>query len=148
MEKAKSRTVSPHLVARVCLEGATPLAWRLRYDGALLKTEADFAASQIGNCWIEKLEIDCEPPGSPQTPTDDPVHELGRLIESDVIRSEAYRLEIAELARRLRNTLPLDCQELLWRNEATFNTVLEELIDEGAKDVLAWLRPSPASEVS
>ncbi len=48
MERARGEAISEHLVARPCVTGSTPLAWRIRRDSDLLKTEADERASIIG----------------------------------------------------------------------------------------------------
>ncbi len=56
VKQAWNGVSSKQLVARLCLTGTTPLAWRIRSDLDLLKTELDHRASIIGACWIEKLE--------------------------------------------------------------------------------------------
>ena len=96
MEQARSEAVSEHLVARLFVKGATPLAWRIRRDIDLLKTEADERASIIGRCWVEKLEVDCQAPDAVAGATADPINELRRLIDEEVIRSDAYQSEAAE----------------------------------------------------
>ena len=63
MEAARDEAVSDHLVARLRVTGTTPLAWRIRRDIDLLKTEADERASLVGRCWAEKIEVDCAAPG-------------------------------------------------------------------------------------
>ena len=64
IERARDGLASEHLVARLHLTGTTPLAWRIRRDLDLLKTEADDRASMIGACWVERLEVDCKAPGA------------------------------------------------------------------------------------
>ena len=50
---------SDHLVVRLAVSGTTPLAWNMRRDADLLRTEAETRAESMGNVWIDKLEIDC-----------------------------------------------------------------------------------------
>src|SRR5690606_10983706 len=54
---ARDRTRSAHLVARLQLTGATPLAWQLRRDRDLLLAETEQRAEGLGRAWIEKIEI-------------------------------------------------------------------------------------------
>ena len=82
------------------------MAWRIRRDIDLLRTEAVDRASVVGKCWIEKVEVACERPRAATAQTADPVVELDQLIDTDVIRSEAYRTEALRLADELRTQLP------------------------------------------
>src|SRR4051812_41755917 len=62
LRDAAARSDSDHLVARLAIAGTTHMAWDIRRDADLLRTEADARAESIGNVWIEKLEIDCRRP--------------------------------------------------------------------------------------
>jgi DNA repair protein SbcD/Mre11 len=146
LEHARSVAISEHLVARLSLTGTTPLAWRARRDTDLLRTEAAERASVVGNCWIEKLDVECTPPSAVAGPVSDPVVELRQLIDSDVIRSEAYRSEAVRLVDELRGQLPPECRHLLGTDEGSFAAVLEALARAGADDVLARLHAGPAEE--
>ncbi len=53
LERERDRTRSDHLVARLTLTGASPLAWRMRRDADLLRTEAEQRGQRTGNVWIE-----------------------------------------------------------------------------------------------
>jgi DNA repair exonuclease SbcCD nuclease subunit len=139
MERAREGFASEHLVARLRLTGKTPLAWRIRRDLDLLKTEADERASMIGACWVEKLEVDCQPPGAAAGSPIDPISELRRLIDEEVIRSEAYQVEVTKIAEELRAQLPQDCRILLGSDEAAFKAAVALLVQEGADEVLARL---------
>lgn len=146
LEHARSATVSEQLVARLSLTGITPLAWRARRDTDLLRTEAAERASVVGNCWIEKLHVECTPPTAVTGPTSDPIIELRQLIDSDVLCSEAYRSEAVRLVDELRGQLPPECRHLLGADEESFTTVLETLARAGADDVLARLHAGPTEE--
>ena len=139
LERAREETVSEHLVARLRIMGATPLAWRIRRDLDLLKTEADDRASLAGRCWVEKIEVDCVATGMSAVSPGDPVSELRRLIDADVVQSDAYQAEAARIADELRSQLPLECRGMLGSDDQSFRAAVAELVKEGADDVLARL---------
>jgi DNA repair exonuclease SbcCD nuclease subunit len=131
IERARDGLESEHLVARVHLTGATPLAWRIRRD-------LD-RASMIGACWVERLEVDCKAPGAAAASRDHPITELRRLIDEEVFRSDAYQAEAVDIAEELRTQLPQECRNLLGADEAAFKAAVTELVKEGVEDVLARL---------
>ena len=139
IERARDGLESEHLVARVHLTGATPLAWRIRRDLDLLKTEVDDRASMIGACWVERLEVDCKAPGAAAASRDHPITELRRLIDEEVFRSDAYQAEAVDIAEELRTQLPQECRNLLGADAAAFKAAVTELVKEGVEDVLARL---------
>jgi DNA repair protein SbcD/Mre11 len=139
IERARDGLASEHLVARVHLTGTTPLAWRIRRDRDLLKTEVDDRASMIGACWVERLEVDCKAPGAAAASRDHPITELRRLIDEEVIRSDAYQAEAVAIAEELRTQLPQECRNLLGADAAAFKAAVTELVKEGIEDVLARL---------
>lgn len=139
IERARNGLASEHLVARVHLTGTTPLAWRIRRDLDLLKTEVDDRASMIGACWVERLEVDCKAPGAAAASRDHPITELRRLIDEEVFRSDAYQAEAVDIAEELRTQLPQECRNLLGADAAAFKAAVTELVKEGVEDVLARL---------
>ncbi len=48
LAEARRQAASDHLVARLRLEGATPLAWRMRRDAELLAEDIRHRASSLG----------------------------------------------------------------------------------------------------
>lgn len=141
--QVRDGVASEHLVARLRLTGATPLAWRLRRDRDLLRTEAEDQAAALGKSWIDKVEVDCRPPGTIQdmsAPGDaDPLEELRRLM-GEVTQDDAYRAEIAAIAEELRAQLPVECRSLLGADADTFDATLAEAAREGIDEVLARLK--------
>jgi exonuclease SbcD len=103
--QARDSVPSEHLVARLHVTGTTALAWRLRRDLDLLRTEAEDQAAALGRTWIDKVEIDCRPPGAGldalAEPDADPIVELRRLM-GEVAHDDAYLAEIATIAEELR----------------------------------------------
>jgi DNA repair protein SbcD/Mre11 len=140
---ARDHAKSEHLVARLRFDGTTPLAWRMRRDPDLLREDA---ANRIaGKSWIEKIEIDCRAPDAAADANADPLIELRRLIDEEVMRSDAYRTEIAGIAKELRSQLPPECRDVLG-SEETFEDLIQVLGQDGAEDVLARLHAAVDSE--
>ena len=98
---------SEHLVARLKLTGATPLAWRLRSDADMLAEESRTFGAAIGKTWIDKIELDCAPPrANEHAPPSDPVAELRALMETEVAQSKAFQDALREMAEELSRNLP------------------------------------------
>ncbi|MGX9394135.1 metallophosphoesterase family protein (plasmid) [Nitrobacteraceae bacterium UC4446_H13] len=139
LENQRDAVRSEHLVARVRVSGATPLAWRIRRDSDLLKTEADDRASVIGSCWVEQLEIACRPAEQRSEASGDPLIELHRLIEDDVLDSAAFQNELAGIAEEIRGQLPQECRDIFGKDEASFREAVAQLARDGAEGVMARL---------
>lgn len=139
LEEERDAVRSEHLVARVRITGATSLAWRIRRDADLLKTEADDRGSVIGGSWIEQLEIACRPAEQQGQPSGDPIRELHRLIEDDVFGSEAFRSQLMGVAEEIRAQLPQECRDIFGSDEASSKEVMARLAREGAEGVMARL---------
>lgn len=139
LRQARTGVRTEHLVARVRVTGRTPLAWRIRRDLDLLKAEADERASGIADCWVEKLETGCHVPNTPDGSSDDPVHELRRLIDEIVGESDGFRQEAIAIAEELSAQLPPECRNILGVEEISFQEALAGLVSEGADDVIARL---------
>lgn len=136
----RSAVDSTHLVARLHVVGNTALAWRIRRDMDLLKTEADDRAGTLGSCWVEKLEIGCQLPDRQDRPTGDPLSELHRLIEDQILGSDAFNATLAGMAEEIRAQLPQECRDVLGSDEASFRTHAARLARDGAETVVARLQ--------
>jgi hypothetical protein len=117
----------------------------MRRDSDLLLAEAEERAEQIGNTWIEKLDIACTPPVTPQASAADPLNELRALIENDILGSDAYETALASVADTLQAQLPTDIRDLFGTDEAETKARRMELARQGADDVLARLQPGHAT---
>lgn len=150
LEIKREVTASEHLVARLHVTGSTALAWQLRRDQDLLFTEAEDKASQIGDCWIEKLEIDCTPlrkiVQSSAMLTADPLQELGRLICDELAASPVFQSGLAEQMDTLVKKLPLDIRNTFGSDEAQASAMIAELLQKGSEDVLADLSAAMQAE--
>lgn len=148
LKEARRAAPSEQLVARVRLTGRTPLAWRIRRDPDLLMEELDKRATGMGRCWVEKLEIDCQLPGGQMTSSGNPLTELQRLIEEEVIPSAGFRTETGKIFEELLKQLPREpeCRNLFGADEAAFEAEIQRLVMEGAQDVLARLHAAGEGE--
>jgi DNA repair protein SbcD/Mre11 len=146
---ARDRTRSAHLVGRLQLTGATPLAWQLRRDRDLLLAETEQRAEGLGKTWIEKIEIAITAPDSTSvvSATADPVLELGELMRSDIVHQHGVREAVRGLVKELRDDLPPEARGFSGDDEAAFEALVDQLLTEGSEDMLARLKPE-ASEIS
>jgi exonuclease SbcD len=135
--RARDAVASEHLVARLRFTGTTPLAWRLRRDMDLLRTEIVRQAEGIGRTWIDKVELDCQPgPVTPGTTGADPLEELRRLM-GEIAADEAYCAEIAE---ELQRQLPQECRSVMGDSPDAFAKILADAARDGIDEVLARLK--------
>jgi DNA repair exonuclease SbcCD nuclease subunit len=139
MERTRASVVAGQLVVRLKIVGKTPLAWRIRSDLDLLRADVEHRAAATGACSVEKLEIDCQPSDALPVSSGDPIAELRRLIESEIVRSDAFQREAIEIGEELRGQLPQECRHLLGADEAGLRDFVLSLARDGADDVLARL---------
>ncbi len=145
LEAERGAVESEHLVARLTISGATPLAWRLRSDADTLEEEARRISADLGRTWLDKIELRCSEPRAETAPSADPVAELRLLMETEVAQSKAFRDELRAIAEELRGHLPPGSREDLFGADAeAFAEALSVLASEGAEDVLALLRAADA----
>jgi DNA repair protein SbcD/Mre11 len=142
LHQTREAAVSEHVVARLRVTGNTPLSWRIRRDLDLLKAEADNRGALIGACWIEKLEVATNSPDESAISSADPLVELRRLIEEEVLQSETFQAEILTVSEELRAQLPQECRDSLGADDKGFKAEIALLAREGADDILAKLHAS------
>ena len=141
LESERGAVASEHLVARLTLSGATPLAWRLRSDADTLEEETRRIGADLGRIWLDKIELRCAEQRAGTRPSADPVAELRLLMETEVAQSKAFHDELRAIADELRGHLPQGSREDLFGADAEgFAEALAGFAREGAEDVLAHLR--------
>jgi DNA repair exonuclease SbcCD nuclease subunit len=146
IEQRRTSVAAEHMVARLRFTGSTPLAWRLRHDHDLLRTEAADRAFVIGKSWIEKVEIECRAADPGANSAADPMTELRLLIDREILSSAAYQAEISGIFGELRAQLPPECRNVFGTDEASFLRIVQEMATEGSEDVLALLHAKARSE--
>jgi DNA repair protein SbcD/Mre11 len=139
--EARSAARSDHLVARLRLVGATPLAWKLRCDADRLAEEARAIGVELGRTWTDKIELACDEPRAAEKAAGDPIAELRALMEIEVGGSAAYHHTLRSIAEDLKSYLPVGSREHLFGIDAgKFAEILRAIAREGAEDALAHLR--------
>lgn len=153
LEQQRRHTKSEHLVARLHVTGNTVLAWQIRRDHDLLLTEAQDKAAQIGDCWVEKLEIECHPLIGAHSPAQgqdmaghDPLHELSLLINGQLMSSPIFQGELAEQMDGFLKKLPRELRGRFGASEEDTAEMVRDLLRQGSEDVLAELGTAKAQE--
>ncbi|MER9070674.1 DNA repair exonuclease [Mesorhizobium sp. M0902] len=144
LEDIRGSVRSRHAVVRVGLAGASPLSWALIRDRDLLLAEAEQAAEQTGDTWVEKLELDLAPQ-SAETADDvaDPIFELAQSMRADV-KSEALRAEARALVQKVIADLPPDVRDFAGGDEAGLELFIDKVLATGADLVTARLKAGGA----
>ncbi|MBN9438477.1 DNA repair exonuclease [Bosea sp. (in: a-proteobacteria)] len=143
--EVRASAAAPHLVARLRLEGATSLAWRLRHEHELLVTEIEHRMAGAGGIWIDKVEIAAQPSRTEASAGEvDPMVELGALIGGEMRAEPAIRQAVEALVKELRDDLPPDAREVFGRDEAAFEAFLDKLIGDSGEEIVARLAESGA----
>ncbi|MCR6498631.1 DNA repair exonuclease [Shinella sp. CPCC 101442] len=139
LSQARENAGGAHLVARLTMVGATPLAWHLRRDEDLLIAEVQNLATSLGECWIEAVELAVSAPLAGADDHARPITELARLMREDVVSTHAYRAELRETLADVLRQLPREARSLLAADEAAEEGLLSDLALEGSDAVLARL---------
>jgi exonuclease SbcD len=140
LEQHRNSIAAEHAVARLQIVGSTSLAWRIRRDADLLKAEADDRSSIIGNCWIEKLEIDCQALDQTTEAGGDALLDLQQVIRQDILRSESFEIELLKMAEEIKAQMPPECRDALGSDEVSFKETINQIARDGAENVLARLQ--------
>lgn len=136
----RDATVADHLVARLEINGATPLAQRLRRDGDVVLAEARQTAAGLARTTIEKISVGATAPARPEGAAgSDPVIELGALIDGQVLDSAAFRAGVREVVIDLQRNLPPELRDGLGKTDEAIEATVARLITDGGADVLARL---------
>jgi DNA repair protein SbcD/Mre11 len=138
--EATDKSASEHVVARLAFSGTTPLAWNIRRDADLLRTEAESRAEAIGNVWIEKLEIDCKPPKA-LDPVESaaPLDVLRKTMNEEAAVSESFQAEADSIVSDLFAQIPPECRRALAPDDRGLALLVERLVAEGSEEILARL---------
>ena len=122
------------------------MAWSIRRDADLLRTEAETRAEAIGNVWIEKIDLDCRRPVVGSAESADPVEALRRTMSDEIVGSEAFRAEADGIVNDLFAQLPPECRRSLAPDDTGLDLLIGRLASEGSEEVLARLAAGSAQE--
>ncbi len=127
------------IVARVEVIGTSELAWRVRRDIDLLRTEFETHGSLIGNIWIEKVKVSSSRPrqngGNPGA-----LGELATIIAREIHGSIDFNSEVKAIADELRGQLPAELRDIIGKDQAAYDGLMAKFAQEGTAHVLALLQ--------
>lgn len=129
-DAANAPRAEAHLVLRLRLTGATPLAYRIARDHDRLTDEARSFARHYG-IWLDKLESSATPPQDDQRAAELPP-ELVHLVADILPDDPALMLQLTEMAEKFQSLLPDTLREELFGNSrATLEATCRDLMREG-----------------
>jgi hypothetical protein len=140
LKEKREAVRSRHAVVRLDLTGATSLSWSLIRDKDLLLAEAEQAAEQVGDTWVEKLELDVTPPSAENSrDAADPIFELAASMRADA-GSEAFRADAKAFIQRMVADLPADSRDFAGKDEVGLERFLDRVLASGTDLVMARLK--------
>lgn len=126
-----------HVIARVTLNGITPLAGRLRRDADVILSELREAARRNGSIFIEQCEQNCRfALAQTKTTSIDPVSELSRLMSGQGISLDRITADTKALLTDLQTKLPPELRDAF---EDPDGKLLEEYLSQGTDEIRARL---------
>ena len=142
---AQAGAEAAHVVLRLRLTGATPLAWRLRRDlDAVTETAAALAAElrarHAAGVWVETVETACTPPEA--TGDGGALAELARLVADRPPPAAEAEALVAEVLR----ALPPELRARWPAEPGALAEATAALLREGVEDVLARLHAAGGGE--
>lgn len=140
LEQSRAAARSRYLVARLSLSGTSPLSWTMIRDRDLAVAEAEQAAEQVGNTWVEKVELALSAPGAGTVePVADPTMELAQSMRANA-GSEAFRSDAREFVLKTLADLPPDARGFAGKDEAGLELFLDEVLARSVDLVAARLK--------
>ena len=142
LETLRASVPSRYAVVRLALIGSSPLSWAMIRDKDLLLAEAEQAAEQVGDTWVEKLELDLtQPKAEAPEGTADPIFELAASMRDDA-NSEAFRAEAKAFVQKIVADLPAEGRDFAGKDEAGLERFLDRALASGTDLVTARLKAS------
>ncbi|QPC95762.1 DNA repair exonuclease [Mesorhizobium sp. INR15] len=140
LEDLRASVKSRHAVVRLGLTGTSPLSWALIRDRDLLLAEAEQAAEQTGDTWVEKLELDLAPPRTETVEgVADPIFELAQSMHADA-SSEAFRAEARAFVHKMIADLPAEGRDFAGKDEVALELFLDRVLASSTDLVTARLK--------
>ncbi|MGX9574276.1 metallophosphoesterase family protein [Mesorhizobium sp. f-mel] len=140
LEQSRETTRTRYLVARLGLIGTSALSWAMIRDRDLAVAEAEQAAEQVGDTWVEKVELALSAPGvGDLTSVGDPTLELAQSMRANA-GSEAFRSDAREFVLKTIADLPPDARAFAGKDEAGLEQFLDDVLARGIDLVAASLK--------
>ncbi|RUX46075.1 DNA repair exonuclease [Mesorhizobium sp. M4A.F.Ca.ET.050.02.1.1] len=140
LEQAREEARSRYLVARLGLVGTSALSWSLMRDRDLAVAEAEQAAEQVGDTWVERLDLDLSAPVLRDSGNvADPTLELAESMRANA-GSEAFRAEAREFVLKTIADLPPDARGFAGKDEAGLERFLDDVLAGSVDLVTARLK--------
>jgi DNA repair exonuclease SbcCD nuclease subunit len=140
LEQSREVARSRYLVARLGLVGTSALSWSLIRDRDLAFAEAAQTAEQVGDTWVEKLELAVSAPGvGDLRSVADPTLELAESMRANAA-SEAFRSDAREFVLKTIADLPPDARGFAGKDEAGLEQFLDDLLGRSVDMVAARLK--------
>lgn len=138
LAEAYSTAETNYLIARIHLQGKTPLWSQLHRDKELMYVEMREAAKRSGSVFIEQIENETYSPT--QNTTDvgaAPINELRELLGAEGFDRTYVTDATQALLEELRKKLPVELKEHF--DVVLDDTLLQHYLQQGADSVLAQL---------
>ncbi|MDX8449919.1 metallophosphoesterase family protein [Mesorhizobium captivum] len=140
LEQSRAAARSRYLVARLSLTGTSALSWTMIRDRDLAVAEAEQAAEQVGNTWVEKVELDLSAPGIGNSENvADPTLELAQSMRENA-GSEAFRSDARQFVLKTLADLPPDARGFAGKDEASLELFLDDVLARSVDLVAARLK--------
>ncbi len=141
LSKHASDVSAQQIVTRVEVIGSSELAWRVRRDIDVLRTELETHGSLLGNLWVEKVKVSS---ARPQRIAGNigALDELANIIDQEIHGSVDFNIEMKAIADELRSQLPTELRDILGNDQKTFESLMARFASEGTTHVLARLQNS------
>ncbi|MCY4460957.1 MAG: DNA repair exonuclease [Albidovulum sp.] len=139
LSEAGRNAVAPTVVARIALEGASPLHWRIRTGRDILHEQLEEEVSSMDGIWIEKIETRTMP-SNPESDAADPIDELLnhlRSLSSDPSFRKQARDEWDSLLKQLPRNIRADWGAM---PPDEVDDLLHCLTVDGGEDIAASLK--------
>lgn len=130
-----AQSQADHVVVRLSLTGATPLAWQLRRDLDLLNEQVSEIARALGRVWIDKIVLEVERPAAIESGTD-ARREL-HAIMADLRTTSAFQARVARDLEELVGDLPPEIRGAFGADENARRDILEEILSAGIDTITA-----------
>lgn len=137
--QARKGCHAEHLIARPVLDGESALYFELVDGRERMLEELRYRCESHDNIWIEKIILEISAPtiDTSRSGNEVPVHQL---INAEVLQSTELAAACASELAALKRLLPATERAFLGKTEEEQLLWLQELLSEGANEVLAHLQ--------